>query len=365
MKTIKTDIIIIGAGLTGLTLAYYLQQHNVDVVIVEARERLGGRIYTKLNPENSPIELGATWISPQHTHLLALLKELGLNTFEQIMGDSAIYEPFSTSPFQLVSLPKSDAPSYRIQNGTQQIIKTLFSKIDKGQVYTAEPIKSILKNGDTIVAQSANHHFVGSIIISTLPPMLFVNSIAVSPSLPGDLLEVARKTHTWMGESIKIALTYKERFWNKKHLSGTIFSNAGPIPEMYDHSNFEDSLFALNGFLNGAFFGIQKDERLHLVLKQLEKYYGSQVRNFTNYEEMVWKNEPYTSAESAEFILPHQNNGHPLYQKGYLDNCLYLAGAETSAISSGYMEGAVNSAKNIYRILNTTALITKSFEPIL
>lgn len=357
METIKSNIIIIGAGLTGLTLAYYLKNHNIDVVLIEARERLGGRIYTKQSDNSPPIELGATWISPQHTQLLKLLKELGLKTFEQKMGDTAIYEAFSTSPYQLVSLPKSELPSYRVQQGTQQIIEKLSSKIDQKQRYTSQAIRTIYKDGNTIIATSDTHHFVGSMVISTVSPLLFANSIKVTPQLPKDLEEICQRTHTWMGDSIKIALSYKEKFWNQKHLSGTIFSNVGPISEMYDHSNMEDSLFALKGFFNGAYFGITKEERLKLVLSQLEKYYGSQVRDFISYEEMVWKNEPYTAADTSAYVLPHQNNGNAVYQKGYLDNSLFLAGTETSPINGGYMEGAVNSAGYIYDMMKSTALL--------
>lgn len=361
METIKCNIIIIGAGLTGLTLAYYLKQHNIDVVLIEARERLGGRIYTKQSANTPPIELGATWISPQHTHLLKLLKELGLKTFEQKMGDTAIYEAFSTSPYQLVSLPKSEMPSYRVQQGTEQIIEKLTSKIDQKQIYTSQVIQTISKDGNTIIATSDTHHFVGSIVISTVPPLLFANNIKVTPKLPNDLDEICQRTHTWMADSIKIALSYKEKFWKKKHLSGTIFSNAGPISEMYDHSNVEDSLFALKGFFNGAYFGITKEERLKLVLSQLEKYYGSMVRDFTSCEEMVWKNEPYTATDASVYILPHQNNGNAVYQKGYLDNSLFLAGTETSPLNGGYMEGAVNSASYIFDFLKSTELLKNRF----
>lgn len=43
----KSDILIIGGGLTGLTLAYLLRTKKVKVKVIEARERLGGRIFTK------------------------------------------------------------------------------------------------------------------------------------------------------------------------------------------------------------------------------------------------------------------------------------------------------------------------------
>jgi monoamine oxidase len=70
MKIIETDILIIGAGLTGLTIAYLLRQQNIAVTIVEGRERVGGRIYTKYNETLAPQEMGATWFGKNHTALV-------------------------------------------------------------------------------------------------------------------------------------------------------------------------------------------------------------------------------------------------------------------------------------------------------
>lgn len=76
--------VVIGAGLAGLTTAYRLQQHGVDVEIFEARARVGGRVHTVLikNMDGgfSHAELGAQNISDggDATHILGLIKELQL-----------------------------------------------------------------------------------------------------------------------------------------------------------------------------------------------------------------------------------------------------------------------------------------------
>jgi len=165
--------------------------------------------------------------------------------------------------------------------------------------------------------------------------------------LPKELVDIANTTHTWMGESIKIALYFSIPFWKEKGTSGTIFSNVGPIPEMYDHTNFEESKFALKGFLNGSYYSISKEERLELILTQLEKYYSAQVRDYQGYEETVWRNEEFTSTAYKEHVLPHQNNGHAMYKTGLLENRLYLSGTETDPHFGGYMEGAIRSAKYV------------------
>lgn len=115
MDTIKTDLLIIGAGLTGLTLAYYLKNLNISFKIVEARSTIGGRINTKYNTNQAPIELGATWLIDQQTAALTLLKALDLPIFKQYYGSTAIHQPNKTQAAQLVKLPENSASSYRIK----------------------------------------------------------------------------------------------------------------------------------------------------------------------------------------------------------------------------------------------------------
>lgn len=346
-ETLQSDIVIIGAGLTGLTLAYLLRRNDQKVIIVEARNRIGGRIHTRGIESNQPIEMGATWLGNQHLKLKELLAELGLSTFDQAIGDAAIYEAISTSPPYLANLPSNPEPTMRIQGGTAQILKALVDHLNSEDILLNEVVSSINESSEGITIQSTNYSILANTIVSTLPPNLLVSSIACQPQLPKNLIDTAKSTHTWMGESIKISLTYAQPFWRDKGLSGTIMSNVGPISEMYDHSNYEDSFYALKGFFSGNYYSVSKDERLAMVIRQLNKYYGSKAENYLQYQEVVWRNEPYTFTPYNSHVLPHQNNGNTLYQNTYMNGKLIIGGTETSPSYPGYMEGAVCSALDI------------------
>ena len=346
-KNITSDIIIIGAGLTGLTLAYLLRASGKNIKIVEARNRLGGRILTKGYRSNQPVEMGATWLGNQHKRLIALLQELGIHTFDQIIGNTAIYEAISTSPHYLANLPPNPEPSMRVQDGTEKIIHALASHIADDDIILDQPVTSISESESGVNIITKDLTIQAKVVVSTLPPNLLTNSIAITPELPSEVINLSKVTHTWMGESIKIALTYAEPFWRGENLSGTIMSNVGPIGEMYDHSNYEESFYALKGFFSGNYFSVTREERLAMIMRQLSKYFGSKAEKYLAYEETVWRKENYTFVPYNSHVLPHQNNGHQLYQQSYLNGKLMIGGTETSTSYPGYMEGAVYSALSI------------------
>lgn len=343
MVSEEHEIVIIGGGLTGLTLACLLKKSGIESLVLEARNRLGGRIHTKYTDNEAPVELGATWLGKKHKFLNDLLEELDIEIFIQELGKSAVYEPISTSPPQLVVLPPNEYPSFRITNGSSSLINKLASKLSEEQIQLNSIVKSIKKTGDKLKVEDGNKTYEAALVVSTLPPKLLVNSVNFSPPLPSEFQNIANNTHTWMGESIKVCLTYDKPFW-RASTSGTMFSNVGPISELYDHSNVEDTLFALKGFMNGGFAGAIKEQRKDFTLNQLSKYYGEQVRNFLSYSDTAWKNEKFTHKDYKGYILPHQNNGKSQLRSTFYSDSLLIAGSETAPSHPGYMDGAVESA---------------------
>jgi polyamine oxidase len=73
-----TRVIVVGAGMAGLATANALAQADIEVTVLEARDRLGGRTYT-LDLDGAPVDLGASWIhTPIGNPMTALAEELGV-----------------------------------------------------------------------------------------------------------------------------------------------------------------------------------------------------------------------------------------------------------------------------------------------
>jgi monoamine oxidase len=74
------DVVVIGAGVAGLRAAMLLQEKGLDVVVVEARDRVGGRTLSA-DLHGARFDYGGQWVGPTQTRLLALASQLGMNTF--------------------------------------------------------------------------------------------------------------------------------------------------------------------------------------------------------------------------------------------------------------------------------------------
>src|SRR6478672_6165337 len=81
------DVIIIGAGASGLIAAYELSLTGRKVAVIEARARLGGRIHTIANKKFSvPVESGAEFIHGNLKLTKTLLKQAGIS-FSEVKGE--------------------------------------------------------------------------------------------------------------------------------------------------------------------------------------------------------------------------------------------------------------------------------------
>jgi monoamine oxidase len=89
--TREADVCVVGAGLAGLTAARRLSQAGRSVVVLEARERVGGRVWTKTSRDGVPVDMGACFVGPSHDRMHALTKEMGVTTFKTFVdGDNVL-----------------------------------------------------------------------------------------------------------------------------------------------------------------------------------------------------------------------------------------------------------------------------------
>lgn len=81
-ETVETEVVVVGAGVAGLVAARRLAERGRDVLVVEARDRVGGRTLTR-EFGGTAVDLGGHWVGPTQKRILALLAELRLPTEPQ------------------------------------------------------------------------------------------------------------------------------------------------------------------------------------------------------------------------------------------------------------------------------------------
>ena len=228
----------------------------------------------------------------------------------------------------------------------QNALINKLAELISNEIVINEEVTAISIEGESVIVK-ANKTYIADKVVIALPPKLWAKKIHFEPSLPSKVSEIAALTHTWMEDSAKVALIYKEPFWKQVKQSGNLFSNVGPLVEFYDHSNAEESKHALCGFLNPSFNELPLEERKSKILQQLVGVFGPKASNFIDYKECDWSEENLTFSESPSPLIPHQNNGHSAFQKSLFDNRLFFSNTEVSPHFPGYMEGAVFSANQV------------------
>jgi monoamine oxidase len=75
------DVCVVGAGYAGLTAARQIVQAGSSVVVLEARDRVGGRVWTRPAPDGTPLDVGGTWLGPGQDAAYALASEMAITTY--------------------------------------------------------------------------------------------------------------------------------------------------------------------------------------------------------------------------------------------------------------------------------------------
>lgn len=108
VPTRTVDVAVVGAGLAGLSAARAIQEAGHSVHVIEADNRVGGRVWTAHSEKGVAIDWGAHFIAPQHQRLLELARELGVATYPTYnTGDNVQYLDGVRNTYQQ-SIPNVD-----------------------------------------------------------------------------------------------------------------------------------------------------------------------------------------------------------------------------------------------------------------
>ncbi|EXJ72099.1 uncharacterized protein A1O5_04603 [Cladophialophora psammophila CBS 110553] len=115
------DVVIVGAGLSGLQAALTVHHERLSYLVLEARDRVGGKTLTLRSSEGVvKSDLGAAWINDSNqSRMWELAKDLGLHTYVQNTQGDVVVQDFDG---KLVKFPYGDVPKYPSQDDTESCI---------------------------------------------------------------------------------------------------------------------------------------------------------------------------------------------------------------------------------------------------
>ncbi|XP_061579249.1 amine oxidase [flavin-containing] [Cololabis saira] len=85
------DVIVVGGGISGLSAAKLLKSSGLNPVVLEARDRVGGRTFTVRNKETKWVDIGGAYVGPTQNRILRLAKEYGIQTYKVNEEESLLH----------------------------------------------------------------------------------------------------------------------------------------------------------------------------------------------------------------------------------------------------------------------------------
>jgi monoamine oxidase len=269
------DVVVVGAGMAGLTAARALAEAGLQVLVVEAQDRIGGRILTR-HVGDEAIELGAEFIHGRPPELWALIDEAGLETYErdgaQVCFEEgalrdcggemdSIFEPlerlkdfagpdmsfaeyldrertpmeqrgpmigyvegFNAADHREISAASLGAQqkaedasgsdhNYRLRGGYDQLPRYLSERITEfgGRVLTGTAVKEIRWEQGLVEVVSDLWNFSAPRAVVTLPLAVLQSGSVTIEPQPTRILEAAKRLR--MGQVRRFTLLFAERLW--------------------------------------------------------------------------------------------------------------------------------------------------------
>lgn len=310
-----TDVLIIGGGIAGLTAARKLTEAGLRVILLEARDRLGGRIYTHHTAEY-PVELGAEFVHGRPEEIFALAAEAGVpivpvqgNFCSKANGSWANAGGLMAEVDELFSSMPTDGPDqsfrhyldhtgaseevrqqalryvegfhaanpsvisvqslvrdsqaeeaisgdhqYRMAQGYGLLVDAVLHRIDhqRCRIVTNAVVNEIQWQKGQVVVRTSTGEFQAPRAIVTLPlGVLKGNSVAFSPPL---LAKQNAISFLEMGPVIRVSLCFSSKFWEQKPETddlGFLFTDDAHFPTWWSSNPLPSPI--LTGWAAGSY----------------------------------------------------------------------------------------------------------------
>ena len=363
----RTEVLIVGGGLSGLHTAYKLAQRGIDFILVEARDRLGGRILSynadgvSYRSDQAGFDFGPTWFWPGQARMEGLVRELDLvdSVFTQYGSGDALYEDERSLSRGIAGI--SMAGSCRLRGGMRQIIAALEQRIAADKICLESRLTRLRKVTGSLQADVAvageSVEIEAKVAVMALPPRLAIDAIELIPALSQFRESELSAIPTWMAGHAKVIAIYREAFWRNQGFSGDVISQRGPLREIHDASPASGGPFALFGFL-GIPFAQRRDREDSIIaasINQVARLFGDPAESPLDVFIKDWASDPETATEYDQ-QMSNVHSFHRLQEtaESEWDRQIIWSGSETATSAernAGFLEGAIESSQTTLQLI--------------
>ena len=442
----NAEVIVIGAGLAGLTTAHILMRNGVDVIVLEAKGRVGGRLLNQ-TVGGTVVDAGGSWVGPPQTAVLGLIEELRLTTFPQhddgqhmlVWDGRPRLFTGDTPPLALPSLVDLGQAMWRLDRTARRFrgpdpwrhpdaegldgqslgawvrrntvtkqarfflelivliefgchpdelsllgflvyiasaggLRTLIggrgAALDRHvvggaatmcdemaarlgeRVHLNTPVVAVDQTADRVRILSDTVEFDAGRVVLAVDPAT-ADRIEHDPPLP--LQRIILERSYALGSGMKAHVCYDRPFWRERALSGQSYANGGFVRITFDVGPATGP-GVLATFLGGQvpedaeLIDGPPERRREAVAAELADRFGDEARHPIDYVEQNWTHEPFQSG-----CVPRPYPGVITSARDSFTRPvgrLHFAGADTSEVWKGHMDGAVRSAQRVVAELN-------------
>jgi monoamine oxidase len=345
--------IIIGGGLSGLALTEALIATGHDPILLEARDRLGGRILTT-HHANAAFDLGPAWFWHNQPRIAALIDRLGLHAFAQYAKGDVLFEDAQGHVQRARGFGAMEG-SWRLGGGLGALINALATRVPAQNLKLNASVVGLTNMGVGITITLANGESLrADQVFLAMPPRLAAD-ILFAPALPDAALGAMRSVPTWMAGQAKALAVYDRAFWREDGLSGNASSRRGPMVEIHDASPATGGPYGLFGFIGVAPSGRKNEQALRQhITAQLVRLFGPKAAQPMEMFIKDWAIDHFTAVQAdSEPVYTHPVYGMPRALADVWDGKLHFAGTEVAQDFGGYLEGALEAAETVLLKINT------------
>ncbi|WP_211301039.1 flavin monoamine oxidase family protein [Aliiruegeria haliotis] len=354
----ETEIVVVGAGIAGLTATLCLQRAGKRVALLEGANRSGGRVRSVAGGVDGTarFDTGPTWVWPRwQPHVQRWLEELSIRPFAQFEDGEAVLDGFGPEVVRQ-HLPGQDGIS-RLSGGPSAIVEALKDRLHpETQKFNARVVALENTNDGLHVHLQDGETISCAKVVLAVPLRMIAEQIRID-AIERESLDLMRRTSTWMAQQAKAVILFKTPFWRERGLSGRVASRIGPLVEVHDHSPEHAASGALFGFVGWPPMDRRRDPSAlrTAIVEQLVRCFGSEAAQPQDLIIQDWATEPLICSRlDLEEPPEHPEVGPEVLRQGHLGNRLWFAASETAEISPGLIEGALVSGEaTANRLLDT------------